>query len=140
MAELLRALSVRQPWAHALIYLRKDVENRKRRHSHRGLTLIHASMTMTLDEWSEAREFIHGLGLRLPPIPVLDRGGIIGAVDVLDCVEESDSRWFFGPKGFTVADPRPVPFIPCLGTVAPLFWVPGEAVQAQARRALGLSA
>lgn len=136
----LRALSVRQPWAHGIVYLGKDVENRKRCYGHRGLTLIHASMSMTLDEYAEAEEFMRGIGKRLPSIPVLDRGGIIGAAEVVDCVDHHDSRWFFGPKAYVLANARAIPFIPCLGTVTPIFWTPGPAVQAKARAALGLSA
>src|SRR5512135_2097795 len=38
----IKALSVRQPWANAIM-LGKDVENRSRYFAHRGLLLIHAS-------------------------------------------------------------------------------------------------
>lgn len=37
------ALSVRQPWAHAIMFLGKDVENRGWSTDHRGRLWIHAS-------------------------------------------------------------------------------------------------
>jgi hypothetical protein len=39
----LKAISVRQPWAHAIIHLGKDVENRPWRRNYSGPLLIHAS-------------------------------------------------------------------------------------------------
>lgn len=135
----LRALSVRQPWAHAIVHMAKDIENRGRCHGHRGLTLIHASAGMDAEEYLEARQFMteRGLGDLAHP-STFERGGIIGAVDILDCVRSSPSRWFSGPRGYALSNQRPIPFIPCKGTVTPLFWVPAPEVQLQARRALGL--
>ncbi|MFL6864136.1 MAG: hypothetical protein ACJ8DZ_14170 [Allosphingosinicella sp.] len=52
MADL-PALSIRQPWAHAILHLGKDIENRGRCHRHRGLTLIHASAGMSVEEYAE---------------------------------------------------------------------------------------
>ena len=40
----MRALSVRQPWAWAIAYAGKTVENRSRRFNHEGLVAIHASL------------------------------------------------------------------------------------------------
>lgn len=132
----LRALSVRQPWAHAIVHLRKDIENRTRCWGHRGLTLIHASAGMDVEEWAEAAEFMRSLNASPPAIAQCERGGIIGAVEVLDCVEDHPSRWFMGPKGYVLANPRPIPFIPCKGSVTPLFWLPTPEVRAQALAAL----
>lgn len=42
----IRGLSVRQPWAWAIAYAGKDVENRSRRTTYRGLLAIHASLTV----------------------------------------------------------------------------------------------
>lgn len=143
MTETLRALSVRQPWAHAIVHLGKDIENRQRRHSHRGLTLIHASAGMTGEEWLAGFQFQQSRGLdekRLPLGGDLQRGGIIGAVDILDCVDQSDSPWWMGPRGYVLANPRPIPFVPCRGTVTPLFWAPPPEVQRAVQLALSLSA
>lgn len=134
----LRAISLTQPWAWALFDAGKDVENRKRRSSHRGTTLIHASVGMTNGYWTDAANFMARLGISTPSPAALERGGIIGAIDFVDCVDASESPWFFGPFAYVVANPRPIDFIPCKGTIFPLFWVPPADVLARARAALGL--
>lgn len=135
--EQLLALSVRQPWAHAIVHLEKDIENRSRTLSHRGLTLIHASAGMTADEYEEAAGFIGAAVLKgIPHRHALDRGGIIGVVEIVDCVRASDSPWWMGPCGLVLRNARPLPFIPCKGTVCPLFWKPDAETQAKARAAL----
>lgn len=130
----LLALSVRQPWAHAIVHLGKDIENRTRRFGHRGLTLIHASAGITADEYVEADDEIsRRTGLRLPPAHQLDRGGIVGVVEIVDSISAADVRssgpWWRGPYGLVLANARPLPFIPCKGTVAPLFWRPTPEVR-----------
>ena len=133
----LLALSIRQPWAWAIIHAGKDLENRKTLFSHRGLTLIHASAGMTFDEYDDAGHFMNEIGvLDVPPLTSLERGGIIGAVEIVDSVKESDSPWWMGPRALVLRNPRPIPFIPCRGTVAPLFWTPTPSVLAEATAAL----
>lgn len=39
---MIKALTIRQPWAHAIFHLGKDVENRSWRTRYRGPLLIHA--------------------------------------------------------------------------------------------------
>lgn len=41
-ARPLRALTLWQPWASAVVHLGKDIENRGQRTKYRGLVLIHA--------------------------------------------------------------------------------------------------
>lgn len=105
----MKALSIRQPWAHAIIHMGKDIENRKWATEHRGPLLIHASKTpdqWRLGEWSAAK--------RVDP-EQLQYGGIIGIVDLVDCVTASSSSWFYGPYGFVLANPRPLRFHECRG-------------------------
>ncbi len=57
------ALSVRQPWAWAIIYASKDIENRSWQAVNHGLRqrgriAIHASKGMTREEYEDASEFI----------------------------------------------------------------------------------
>ncbi len=35
-------------------------------------------------------------------------GAILGTVELVECVEESDDYSFFGPYGFVLASPRPL--------------------------------
>jgi hypothetical protein len=143
MASLL-ALSVRQPWAWAIIHDGKDLENRKSLFSHRGLTLIHASAGMTREEYDTAIEFMghamNATGFKRhggrPHFDDLKRGGIVGAVEIVDAVTESTSPWWMGPRALVLRNPIALPFIPCRGTVAPLFWKPDAATLAEVARHL----
>lgn len=39
-----------------------------------------------------------------------DVGGIVGEVEIVDCVDESESPWFFGKFGFVLRNAKPLPF------------------------------
>lgn len=80
---------------------------------------------MTRDEYEEAREFIDGLGYHTPDAHALHRGGIIGTVEVLDVVTNSESPWFFGPRGLVLKNQTPVPFIPAKGALGYFEWQHG---------------
>jgi hypothetical protein len=136
MTDLPPALSVRQPWAFAIVHLRKDIENRDQRVGYRGPLLIHASAGMTVIEYECAQAFMHSRGLLGGLLPVrgrLERGGIIGIVDLVDCVETHPSRWFVGDFGLVLTNPRPLPLIECKGTVFPKVWEVPEAVRPRVR-------
>ena len=125
------ALSVRQPWAWAIIHAGKDIENRSWQAVNHGLrkrgrVAIHAAKGLTRAEYDEARAFIDGLGWCCPDPHALWRGGIIGSVEVVDVVGESDSPWFFGPRGLVLRDPRPCPFVPAQGALGYFRWTPAE--------------
>jgi hypothetical protein len=123
------ALSVRQPWAWAIIYAGKDIENRDWRHgrlsrfllNQRGRVAIHASKGMRKHEYESSRKFIMGLGVECPAPRDLALGGIIGSVEVVDAVSASDSPWFFGPCGLVLRDPLPCAFVPAVGALG--YWV-----------------
>lgn len=126
-----RALSVRQPWAWAIIYADKDIENRSWQAVNHGLRVrgriaVHAAKGMTKAEYAEAREFIDSLGYACPDPHALFRGGIIGSVDVVDVVSRSDSPWFFGPRGLVLKDPQPCAFIPAAGALGYFKWRPAD--------------
>lgn len=107
------ALSIRQPWAWAIIHAGKDIENRSWSTNFRGRLHIHASKKFDLDGYDWIRLNARQLGIRRPllndmPTPSeFYRGGIIGAVTLADCVTHSPSRWFSGPYGFVLKDPMP---------------------------------
>nr|WP_321482314.1 ASCH domain-containing protein [uncultured Cohaesibacter sp.] len=121
------ALSVRQPWAWAIILAGKDVENRSWQAVNHGLNVrgriaIHASKGMKRDEYEATAAFMRSIGVECPPAADLLRGGIIGSVEVIDVVKESDSRWFFGPRGLVLANPLPCEFKPCSGALGYFYW------------------
>jgi hypothetical protein len=128
------ALSIRQPWAWAVIYAGKDVENRSWSQVNPGLKFrgpvaIHASAGMTKGEYYDAwADILHiqtpdKLNCFDPPdASQLAYGGIIGFADVVDAVTASASPWFVGPVGLVLANPRPVPFLRCRGALGFFKW------------------
>src|SRR5688572_4676832 len=58
--ELMKALSLRQPWAWAVVHGGKRVENRGWTTDYRGPLLIHASTGMTRGEYEDAVAFMLG--------------------------------------------------------------------------------
>jgi hypothetical protein len=113
-------LSVRQPWAWMIIHGGKDIENRRWHTKVRGPVLIHASGGCTRQEYYEASGFAFlaiggGIWDNYPEFEDLQRGGIVGQVEVVDCVSESDSPWFVGPYGFVLRNPVALPWRPMRG-------------------------
>lgn len=99
----LPALSIRQPWCHYILNAGKDVENRTWPTRFRGPVMIHAGKT------PEDAAYCRRIGAPL--------GGIVGVMEIVDCVTASSSEWFCGPYGFVIANARPLPFIPCRGAL-----------------------
>lgn len=132
-----KALSVRSPWWWAIINpdVRKDIENRDWHTKFRGRVLIHAS------KWYKESEVFDDLVvlqriLKLSDdrTPTVDHhylfkqslGHIVGSVEIVDCVSDSPSPWFFGQYGLVLDNPvvfkRPIPFKGALG----FFTVPSS--------------
>lgn len=122
------ALSIRQPWAWAIVVAGKNVENRDWKASNpglkfRGRVCIHASGGMTRAEYGEARRFIWSLGIsQVPMLEDLERGGIVGVTTIVDVVSDLDSPWFFGPCGLVLQDTQAVEFIPTKGALGFFEW------------------
>jgi hypothetical protein len=127
-----KALSIRQPWAWAILHSTKRVENRDWPTQFRGRVLLHASKGCTRDEYDEAAWAIGGGINGVPPLADLPRGAIVGAATITDCVSESSSPWFCGPYAFVLADVVALPEpIPCKGALG--FWDVSEDVAARIR-------
>jgi hypothetical protein len=124
----MKALSIRQPWAWLIIHGGKDVENRSWHTKHRGRFVVHAAKGMTQQEYAHAAAFADlECGLKIPPFNELQRGGIIGSVELVNSVDTSDSPWYLGEKAFVLRDPKPLPFVPLKGQLN-FFQVPDELV------------
>lgn len=76
----MKALTVKQPWAWALIHGGKDVENRSRPTKHRGRLYIHAGRTYS----QEGIDSLRSRG-QWPASGGNVTGVVIGTVDVVDC-------------------------------------------------------
>jgi len=121
------ALSVMQPWPWLIVHGFKDIENRDWSTRYRGPVALHAGKKQ--DQWA-INDLKHGyhpvtyqpFDLRsLLPTP-FDCGGIVGVVDIVDCVDRSDSEWFVGRYGFVLRNARPVDFIPVKGALNFFDW------------------
>lgn len=143
----MRALTVQQPWAWAIVHGGKDVENRTRNlaGSYRGPVAIHAGLTVSEQgmrddqvrhAWAE-----HGEG---DPLEALVVGAFVGVADLVSVHHDSDhgrgcpcSPWADRDVWhLTLAGPRPLPVpIPCKGQLG--LWTPLadvlEQLQAVAR-------
>ncbi|MBC2592665.1 ASCH domain-containing protein [Ruficoccus amylovorans] len=116
------ALSIRQPWAWAILHLGKNIENRSWPTKFRGRFFIHAAKGCTRAEYEYGICFGRWASnsdkyrqKRIPALQDMDRGGVVGVADLVACVESYSSAWFAGPYGFVLENVRPVPFVPCKG-------------------------
>jgi hypothetical protein len=127
----MKALTVKQPWAELIVLGMKDVENRTRRTHYRGPLAIHVSLTPSkLDgHFREIASLLdgalrhHAAGAREEN---WDAGLVIGTVDLLDCVRDSDSKRMFPDHWHWVfANPQrlDVP-VPAKGRLGLWEWTP----------------
>ena len=131
----MKALSVRQPWAFLIVNGYKPVENRQWWTQYRGPVLIHAAKGMTRFEYEDCADLVaavaknNGISIPMPAFEQLERGGIVGKADLVNCVSDSDSLWFTGKFGFVMANAVPLPFTPYKGQLG-FFDVPDEILRA----------
>jgi hypothetical protein len=127
------ALSLKQPWAALVIHGLKSIEIRRWSTRRRGRILIHAARI------SDERDY----AWTLVPVEVQETaelaGGIIGAVDLVECLiyrdrkrfeadqpqHLNDPAWFTPPRlyGFLLRQPMVLPFRQFSGNVK-FFTVP----------------
>ena len=141
----MKAISIRQPWAWAIIYAGKTVENRNWATKYRGPILIHAAQKMLQEEYDTFCNYYRATILAKwpdrpepPAFAALLRGGVIGKARINGCVHERDSRflctddkpWFFGPNGIILNSVAPLPFVRCRGALG-LFEIPDALIVAE---------
>ena len=99
----MKALSIKQPWAHAILHLGKDVENRVWKTNFRGEFLVHSSANpCNVNQLSElvARRLCDvSAPKKIKPKEIetalrrLSYGCVLGKVELVDCVKGSPSDW-----------------------------------------------
>ncbi len=130
------ALSVRQPWAWAIIHGGKVIENRSLGSIRAGRMdcrriAIHAASGMKQDEYRWGVHKLAEHGVTCPPPANLSRSAIIGSVDVVDIISASDSSWFSsrpGNHGLVLKNPAPCEAIPSIGALGYFAWEPTGAL------------
>jgi len=105
-----KALSIRQPWAWAVLYAGKRVENRTWYTSYRGRIFIHAGLIAQREAVHDLRADILAVAAPRPPAVC---GALIGTASVVDCVRpelvaNEQSGWTMGPWCFVLDDVRPL--------------------------------
>lgn len=86
----MKALTIKQPWVHAILREGKDIENRSWQRSFRGWLAIHASATPN-------RQAVFPRGHHVPGFETLSYSAICGVASVVDIVSKSRSKWFWRP-------------------------------------------
>jgi hypothetical protein len=121
-----KALSVQQPWAWAIVHGPKRIENRTWLTYHRGPLLIHAGKN---------RRRLGHYGVGEPEPAALAFGALIGTVEVVDCVRLAEvlgQPFAEGPFCWLLRNPQPFSSpIPYRGAQG-LFDVPGHVLAAAA--------
>lgn len=115
----MKAISIWQPWAWAILTCGKDVENRSWETKYRGSLLIHASkrkptkielryFAVLLDSIKGEREATELMRRGLESLP---RGGIVGQVNLVGCHRHSRSPWsMIDSYHWILEDPKQLPF------------------------------
>jgi len=128
----MKAITVCEPYASAIIKGPKRCENRGNNWRFRGRLLIHAGKsrkymgTMTAEQLKEWRSYDES---------ALTFGAILGSIEVFNCVlfddDMLDDPWAFGPFCLLLRDPivfpKPIPYRGEQG----LFNVPDEVLRGE---------
>jgi len=85
---LAKAISIKQPWAYLIAYGIKDIENRTWKTNFRGRVLIHVGAKKI--DYNPVR--IH-FSMTIHDYKLLHRSAIIGSVEIVDCIQNSQSGW-----------------------------------------------
>lgn len=107
----MKALTIRQPYAYLIVTGEKPVENRSWSTNYRGPLLIHAAVKPH-EHSIEQIQIAYRVAINRDRLRF---GGVIGCVDLVNVVTAYPSRWFQGPFGFVLENPRMLPFAPARG-------------------------
>lgn len=101
--ETIKVLTVRQPYASAIVNGFKLVENRSRPTKYRGLLYIHSSKSKPT---KEAIKYCRERGFYFAP-ESYHLGHIIGSVELIDVVQNHESQWAIeGEYQWVLTNPR----------------------------------
>jgi hypothetical protein len=122
-----KAISIQQPWAWAILHAGKDIENRTWSTSFRGELAVHAT--------SVQAQYQLPPGVTAPAERELTTRAVVGVVEVVEVTTRSRSRWFTGPYGFVLRNVRPLERpLPCRGNLR--LWDLPVSIEKQLRQQL----
>lgn len=99
-------ISIQNPWAHAIMHLGKDVENRFWSPTYRGWLWVHSSKKpQPYPNWDSLT-----LG-EMPDPTTTPNGCLLGVVKLVNVVElrDTQSKWAEGPCCWVLENPRLLP-------------------------------
>ena len=104
------AISIRQPWAWAILYAGKRIENRSWYTPHRGKIYIHAGLSVDREAVTDLSETIRAVA---EPRPIAYCGGLIAIATLRDCVLPEDvaneqRSWATGPWCLVLDEVEPL--------------------------------
>lgn len=104
----MKALTLRPSWAWLVVNGFKDIENRSWATRLRGRIWIHASSSpVTRAEYENFVAICRYRRIKkFPAREDFQTGGIVGSVEIVDCVTKSRSYWFGGDHGFVLRNAR----------------------------------
>lgn len=113
----MKALTLRPTWAWFVVNGYKDIENRSWPTRQRGRIWIHASSSrVTRAEYEGFLSTCREQGIiDFPSREEFQTGGIVGSVEIVECVNNSSSLWFVGPYGFVLKNAQNTLFKPMKG-------------------------
>lgn len=129
-----KVITLIQPFAAAIVFGGKNIENRSRRTHYRGPVAIHAGQKAYPEELEFHKQLVRGgeyrllgdwikkgmRGYGIEQDPLL-KGHIIGIGMLVDCVEKSSSPWFHrgieGNFGWVIESVIPIEPMPFSGNL-----------------------
>jgi hypothetical protein len=137
----MKALSMMQPYAWLVTKGHVTVDDRSWSTLHRGALAVHASKQFHQQYYAFLRKHTD---IPLPEISEFEHGGLVGTVDVVDCIapvflkgqpnaRPQLHRTHFGASGYyglVLENPRQIPIVPYRGNRG-LFDVPDRMLLAK---------
>lgn len=135
----MKALSIQQPWTWAILTQGKNIENRTWTTNYRGPLVIHAGIKWDVD----GPDIPHALERTKKDLEALRTGGIVGIVDLVDCLtpvqavrdpRTRKNEWYAGTRSldgvcaWILENPRILPFIPLKGQLG-IFYLKADVVE-----------
>jgi hypothetical protein len=143
-----KAITVIQPWADAILFLGKNIENRTQPTKLRGFLVIHSSQKWSKEGEVWIRQNFKGFaGIeeedRFIEQAAQRRGMFLGSCELADCVNFfkmkdrpfSDRMWASGPWCYVLKNPKACKPIPALGRLG-IWETPPSLFKAELEKTL----